>query len=237
MFKNLIGRQVANKPLSGIVDGEITVGIIEGYGTGLMLGLAYAAPIGAQNMFVIRTASSRRYRVALATALLVALNDVTLAVVCFWGIGGLLLNNAAIKQVMIICGAAILAKLAYSAFRNAWKQGVLAGAGQELSNARFSPLVAAMTAASLTWFNPQAILDGTLLLGGYRAIFTDPGLAAWFLIGVGTASLSWFIILSTTVAYAAQRGGTTCLRALNFASAGLLAALSLNMISQLVHII
>ena len=50
---------------------------------GLSLGLAYAAPIGLQNMFVITAALTSKRRRAFMTAMIVVFFDVTLALACF----------------------------------------------------------------------------------------------------------------------------------------------------------
>jgi len=51
---------------------------------------------------------------------------------------------------------------------------------------------------AVTWLNPQALIDGTLLLGGFRASL-DPEGARLFIIGVCLASLTWFTGLATVV--------------------------------------
>ena len=54
---------------------------------GLTMGLAYVAPIGVQNLFVIHSALAHPRRRALATAGIVIFFDVTLALACFFGVG------------------------------------------------------------------------------------------------------------------------------------------------------
>ena len=51
---------------------------------GLTMGLAYVAPIGLQNLFVINSALTHTRRRALLTALIVIFFDVTLAFACFF---------------------------------------------------------------------------------------------------------------------------------------------------------
>ena len=51
------------------------------------MGLAYVAPIGVQNLFVIHSALAHPRRRALATAGIVIFFDVTLALACFFGVG------------------------------------------------------------------------------------------------------------------------------------------------------
>ena len=54
---------------------------------GITLGLAYMAPIGVQNLFVINAASSDPFARAIAVSMIVAIFDVALAVACFYSAG------------------------------------------------------------------------------------------------------------------------------------------------------
>lgn len=60
---------------------------------GHSLGLAYVAPIGMQNLFVINSAMSQKLRRAIVTALIVIFWDISLALACFLGVGALIENN------------------------------------------------------------------------------------------------------------------------------------------------
>lgn len=64
--------------------------MIQIYLQGLSLGLAYVAPIGMQNLFVINSAMSRRLRSTIATALIVIFWDILLGIACFLGAGALM---------------------------------------------------------------------------------------------------------------------------------------------------
>ena len=57
------------------------------YLQGLTMGLAYVAPIGLQNLFVINSALTQRRSRVYLTALIVILWDVSLGVSCFLGAG------------------------------------------------------------------------------------------------------------------------------------------------------
>lgn len=57
---------------------------------GLTMGLAYVAPIGLQNLFVINSALTHTRKCALLTALIVIFFDVTLALACFFGVGAVM---------------------------------------------------------------------------------------------------------------------------------------------------
>jgi L-lysine exporter family protein LysE/ArgO len=93
---------------------------------GLTMGLAYVAPIGLQNLFVINSALTHTRKRALLTALIVILFDVTLALAsCLWFTGLTLLislfsDNFTPKTLVVInkvCGVIIVfygCKLLYS---------------------------------------------------------------------------------------------------------------------------
>ena len=63
------------------------------YLQGLALGLAYVAPIGMQNLFVINSALTQTRLRALVTALIVIFFDVTLALACFLALALLCKNT------------------------------------------------------------------------------------------------------------------------------------------------
>ncbi|MEG2455139.1 MAG: LysE family transporter, partial [Oscillospiraceae bacterium] len=47
------------------------------------------------------------------------------------------------------------------------------------------------TACVVTWFNPQALIDGTMMFGAFRA--TIPAEHLWhFMAGSASASIMWF---------------------------------------------
>lgn len=54
------------------------------YLQGLTMGLAYVAPIGLQNLFVINTALTQKRSRVYLTALIIIFFDITLGLACFW---------------------------------------------------------------------------------------------------------------------------------------------------------
>ena len=56
-----------------------------------------------------------------------------------------------------------------------------------------------LSACLVTWFNPQALIDGSLLLGAYRASL-ETQFAVFFILGVCLASMTWFTGLSSIIA-------------------------------------
>jgi L-lysine exporter family protein LysE/ArgO len=162
-----------------------------------MLGFAYAAPIGAQNLFVIESASRLAPRRAFAVALFVALNDIALAAACFWGIGLLLNRYLVLKPLLLAVGTVLLVKLAWDAWRSAQKAEL--DYGSVLSH--HSLIKIAATSALLTWCNPQALLDGIFLLGTFKASLSSVDQPVFF-AGVSSASAAWFLGLTAAVSSA-----------------------------------
>ena len=110
------------------------------------MGLAYVAPIGVQNLFVIHSALAHPRRRALATA-------------------GLLRTKEA-------------------------------GAEGRPLPATGSKTVS--TAFVVTWCNPQALIDGTMMLGAFRATLPTAQ-ASSFISGVALASCLWFLGVTLVV--------------------------------------
>ena len=78
------------------------------YLQGLAIGLAYVAPIGMQNLFVINAALTQsRRRLALIT-LIVIFFDVSLLLACFFGIGALVERFSLLRTVVLAAGGLVV---------------------------------------------------------------------------------------------------------------------------------
>lgn len=75
---------------------------------GHSLGLAYVAPIGMQNLFVINSAMSQKLRCAIATALIVIFWDISLALACFLGVGALMEALPWLQKIIPGCGGLLV---------------------------------------------------------------------------------------------------------------------------------
>ena len=75
---------------------------------GLTMGLAYVAPIGLQNLFVINTALTREKGRVFLTALIVIFFDVTLALACFYGIGAVMERSPLLERLVLLAGSLIV---------------------------------------------------------------------------------------------------------------------------------
>ena len=163
------------------------------YLQGLALGLAYVAPIGMQNLFVINSALTQTRLRALVTALIVIFFDVTLAMACFFGIGLVMQKYPPVQLGILLLGGLVVVYIGVSLLKSSVRQ---------IGGAQQMPLGKTVWAACVvTWFNAQAVIDGTMLLGAFKASMTEAQ-SLHFLFGVLSASCLWFVTLAMVVSLA-----------------------------------
>lgn len=152
---------------------------------GLTMGLAYVAPIGLQNLFVINTALTQKRSRAFMTAFIVIFFDVTLALACFFGIGSIMEKSKLLERGILLVGSFIVIYIGI---------GLVKAKGSLNNSTEVNiPLIKVVTTACVvTWFNPQTIIDGSMMLGAFRASL-PPGEGMKFISGVAFASCMWFI--------------------------------------------
>ena len=78
------------------------------YLQGLTMGLAYVAPIGLQNLFVINSALTQKRSRVYLTALIVIFWDISLGLSCFLGAGALLQALPWLQKVILSVGCLIV---------------------------------------------------------------------------------------------------------------------------------
>jgi L-lysine exporter family protein LysE/ArgO len=77
------------------------------------------------------------------------------------------------------------------------------------------PLIKVVTSACVvTWFNPQALIDGSLFIGATRATLPE-GVDVQFILGFMTASALWFIGLTTVITLFSAKITPKVLRIIN----------------------
>ena len=174
---------------------------------GLTLGLAYVAPIGMQNLFVIDSALTKPRRRALLTALIVLCFDVSLSLACFFGVGKLMQDYRWLKLGVLAVGGLVVIRIGAGLLfakadkttdgdatqatpsRDPRSQGLAQRISARVGGNELLHTI--VTAGVVTWCNPQAIIDGTLMLGAFSATLTV-GQSTPFITGVETASALWF---------------------------------------------
>ncbi|MCI8647924.1 MAG: LysE family transporter [Firmicutes bacterium] len=174
---------------------------------GLTMGLAYVAPIGLQNLFVINTAVSQPRRRVYATAFIVIFFDVTLALACFFGIGALMEASGLLSLGILFVGSLIVIYIGFDLLRSK-------GSTESSADVNVSLWKVIATACVVTWFNPQALIDGSMMLGAFKAALPADALAA-FISGVACASCCWFLGISTVLSLLGAKITPKVLRVIN----------------------
>lgn len=171
------------------------------------MGLAYVAPIGLQNLFVINSALTHTRRRALITAWIVIFFDVTLALACFFGIGAVMERYQWLQMVILCVGSLIVIYIGI---------GLLRAKAEEIDRSKTTDSVrkTISSACVVTWFNPQAIIDGTMMLGAFHV--TLPAQQSIpFISGVGIASCLWFTGITLAISLFSDRFNAKTLRMIN----------------------
>ena len=161
------------------------------YLQGLTMGLAYVAPIGLQNLFVINSALTQKRSRVYITALIVILWDVSLGVACFLGAGALMQAVPWLQKVILGLGSLIVIYIGVGLLR---AKASLEG-GKDVNIPIWKLFT---TAFVVTWCNPQALIDGTMMLGAFRATLPTAQ-ASSFISGVALASCLWFLGVTLVV--------------------------------------
>lgn len=158
---------------------------------GLTMGLAYVAPIGLQNIFVINSALSSGFPKSLITAVIVTFFDITLALACFFGIGIIMQSSFWLKEAILLGGSIIVMIIGV-------KLVATKPAKPDEKKTENSIKATIYSACVVTWCNPQAIIDGTMMLGAFHASLPDEGVIP-FITGTMSASFLWFTALTMII--------------------------------------
>ena len=182
-----------------------------------------------QNLFVIDSALTKPRRRALLTALIVLFFDVSLSLSCFFGIGRLMQDYAWLKLAILAIGGLVVIRIGAGLLfpgkggddgaaqtpqsRTSQSQGFAQrvtskfGGDSEL-------LHTIVTAGVVTWCNPQAIIDGTLMLGAFsRDAYRRSVHAVHH--RRGTASALWFFGITLLVSMFSHKFSPRIVTAMN----------------------
>lgn len=167
---------------------------------GLTMGLAYVAP-------VINSALTHTRRRALLTALIVIFFDVTLALACFFGIGAVMQRYEWLQMVILLIGSLIVLYIGI---------GLLRSKVEEIDKSKSASTIrkTISSACIVTWFNPQAIIDGTMMLGAFH-VTLPAAKSIPFISGVAAASCLWFTGLTLIISIFSNRFNAKVLRVIN----------------------
>ena len=177
------------------------------YLQGLTMGLAYVAPIGLQNLFVINSALTQKRSRVYLTALIVIFWDISLGVSCFLGAGALMQALPWLQKVILCVGSLIVIWIGIGLLRS---RASLEG-GRDVNVPVWKLITSAFV---VTWLNPQAIIDGTMMLGAFRATLPAGGDVP-FICGFGSASILCFFTVSTVVSILGSKFNEKILNIIN----------------------
>jgi L-lysine exporter family protein LysE/ArgO len=159
---------------------------------GMMIGFAFIAPIGMQNLYVFNNAMNHKMRRALLYVMFVWVADASFSLSAFFGMGALIATTDWLKLAVMLVGSLLVMWIGF---------GILRGANSvQLNQAenQMTPAKAFATAFVVSWANPQALVDGSLMLGALRGTLADA--QVWpFIIGVLIASAIWFNGITITM--------------------------------------
>lgn len=174
---------------------------------GLTVGLAYVAPIGLQNLFVINSAVSLPRSRAYLTAFIVMFFDITLALACFFGVGAIMEKSPMLQMIILCIGSIIVICIGLGLLKNSSATVT----GKDV-NIPIGKVIS--TACVVTWFNPQAIIDGSMMLGAFKATLSSSA-GMIFITGVACASALWFLTVTTVVSLLGAKINDKVLRIIN----------------------
>lgn len=152
---------------------------------GMMIGFAFVAPIGMQNLYVFNNALTNSFRRSLVYVLFVWIADSLFSLAAFFGMGAIISSVTWLRLLVMLVGGLLVIWIGWGILRSA--DGVQLNAHQN----KLPVKQAFMTAFIVSWANPQALIDGSLLLGALRGTLAKE--AVWpFIIGVIMATFIWF---------------------------------------------
>ncbi len=199
--------------------------MISFYLQGLTLGLAYVAPIGMQNLFVINSALTQSWHRAMATAMIVTFWDISLGLACFLGVGAIMETLPWLQEIILGIGGLFIFYIGMSLIHSKADLSNTQDLNRPLRNIALSAFV-------VTWLNPQALIDGTLMLGAFRASL-PLGADFYFIAGFASASFLWFTVLSIAVHLLGSKINNSILTWLNRLCGTIIILYSLKLLSHL----
>ena len=132
----------------------------------------------------------------------------------FFGIGALIEHSELIRKGVLLAGSLVVM---YMGLRLMLSREV---AGPAI-NVNIPLMKTIGMACVVTWFNPQAIIDGTMMLGAFRASLPAGGDLP-FICGFGSASVIWFLTLSTIVSLLGSKFNEKALNIINKVCGGVI---------------
>ena len=132
------------------------------------------------------------------------MTDVETVTDFIWGVGG---PPKWLQMVILLAGSLIVIYIGVGLFRSKVEE-------LERSNAEASIPKTIYSACVVTWFNPQAIIDGTMMLGAFH-VTLGAAQSTPFICGVAAASCLWFTGLTLVISLFSSRFNAKVLQTIN----------------------
>ena len=163
---------------------------------GLLVGLATFAPVGMQNLFIINTALVQPVRRIILTLIILAFFDMSLSAAAFYGIGTVLEMWPLTKLIVLIFGGLLIVYMGFNIFKT---QPDMRNVDTHIPIRKII-----VSAIAVSWGNPQAILDATMMLGAFQANIPKESIYHFF-SGFLVMTPIWFGSLATTMHLLAKK--------------------------------
>ncbi|MDM8534010.1 LysE family transporter [Clostridiaceae bacterium HSG29] len=174
---------------------------------GFLIGMAYVAPIGMQNIYVINNAIGNSRTKAYMVALITIFFDISLALACFFGMGAIMEKFQFLKLGILLFGGMAVIYIGVQLIKSIPDVANEVDINKSLAQVIFGCFL-------VTWANPQALIDGSLLLGGFRAGLA-PEFSKIFILGVCLASSTWFLGITTVASVFKNNINNNAIRVIN----------------------
>lgn len=156
--------------------------------------------------------------------------DITLALACFFGIGAIMEKSKIIEMAVLLIGSIIVMWIGISLVR---ARADRPDSSKDVNVPLFKVI---STACVVTWFNPQALIDGTMMLGAFKATLpAAEGIK--FISGVATASFSWFLAITTILTIFHSKFNDKILRIINIVCGCIIIFYGFKLLYQFIQIV
>jgi L-lysine exporter family protein LysE/ArgO len=147
---------------------------------------------------------------------------------CFFGIGLVLERFSALNMIVLGVGSIAVIIIGIMLMRSK------ASASKTLDLDK--PITGVIaTCFVVTWLNPQAIIDGTLLLGGFKATLDNTS-SALFISGVCISSAMWFLGISTIVSKFKDSFNDSLVKKINIVCGGIIVAFGVKLMFSFIKL-
>lgn len=161
--------------------------MLEAIITGIALGLSLVMPIGPLNIFIFNNSSLQRsFKDILPVVLMAAVCDMALILSAVWG-ADIVSSIQWFKPILSGMGIIFLTYMGVTMWRSATAITATAGVAPKLGTQL-------LYSASLSIFNPHAILDTFVVIGGISTTFI-PSEKIAFVSGCIFIDFAWFTFL------------------------------------------